>query len=134
MADLGAFIDHNRDLIATAQKFTEDGFVQEQVYRQYLPQVKDPKFPCITLSFEKDQEEVFAGISTGMFYVSVYTKQFSKTQDTTTWITDLLHGYTYSNGSLVIYKCLEKSSPPSPSYDKETETWETVQGFEVSFG
>lgn len=134
MGNLNAFIDHNRDLIAATQSFTDDGFTKEQVYRQYLPQVKDPKFPCISLSFEKDQEEIFAEISSGMFYVTVNTKQFSKSQSTTNWITDLLHGHTYSNGSLVIYKCLEKSSPPSPSYNKDTETWETTQGFEVSFG
>lgn len=134
MADVAAFIDHNRDLIATSEHFTTSGFKKEQVYRQYLPQVKDPKFPCITLSFEKDHMENFADIAAGTLFVSVHMKDFSKTQDVATWLTVLLHEHKFSNGTLIIYKCQEQGGPPTPSYDKDKECWESIQGFEVLFG
>jgi len=134
MADTTAFIDHIRDKIAADAHFTTDGFNQEQVYRQYLPQVKDPTFPCISIAFEKDKTEVFADIFSGVLYISVNTKQFAQTQSVSDWISRLLHTHTFSDTSLVLYKCQEQGGPPTPSYDKETKTWESMQGFEVCFG
>jgi hypothetical protein len=133
MADVVAFIDHNRDLIAAAPRFTQDGFTHEQVYRQYLPQVKNPTFPCITLSFEKEKMEVFADVAVGMLYVSVHMKKFSTTQSVADWISALLRDHKFSDATTTIYKCQEQGGPPTPSYDKETETWESMQGFEVMF-
>lgn len=134
MADIALFIDHIRDRIAAEAGFTTSGFNREQVYRQYLPQVKDPVFPCITLSFEKDKTEVFADVAIGTLYISVHMKQFSKVQDVQKWLTSSMHQHTFSDGTLVIWMCQEQGSPPTPSWDEKTQTWESIQSFDVRFG
>jgi hypothetical protein len=134
MADVKLFIDHMRDRIASTSDFTAEGFTQERVYRQYLPQVKSPEFPCITLSFEKEKTEVFADIAVGKLFVSVHSKQFSACQTAANWITPLLHLHKYSDPTLIVYQCHEQGGPPTPSWDEKTESWESMQGFDAIFG
>lgn len=133
MANTVLFINAVRDTIAAKPDFATEGYNKERVYRQYLPQVKDPQYPCITLSFEKERMEAFADIATGTLFVSVHTKTFSKTQSGSDWLSKVLHMFTFSDGETVVYKCQEQDGPPTPTYDKNTETWESMQSFHVAF-
>ena len=133
MASASAFFNHIRGFIAAASWFTSRGFTNQTVYRQFLPQVKDPLFPCITLGFDPDKRD-FADIDTGTLYVGVHTKSFPDTETVANKLKDSLHQHQFSDDTLIIYKCDFIGGTPMPMFDKSTAIWEVVLEFECWFG
>ncbi|MFA5152619.1 MAG: hypothetical protein WC554_08685 [Clostridia bacterium] len=134
MADADVFINQIRTQVVAQPQFTTD-FTTELIYRQYLPTVKEPKFPCITLVYEEESEEIFAPLSNGMLYVGIHMKDFNKVGTAIHWIGQCLHNYVMSTtGVLTIFQCHKKGTPPSPIWDESKQTWEASLAFEVRFG
>jgi len=134
MADAGAFINQIRSRIVEQPQFTT-GFNAELIYRQYLPTVKEPKFPCITLVYEEESEEVFAPLSNGMLYIGIHKKDFNAVQSAIYWIGQCLHNYMVSVPDVVtIFQCHKKGTPPSPVWNDDQQSWGAMLAFEVRFG
>lgn len=135
MADAGAFITQIRSRIVEQPSFSTTGFNQSLIYRQYLPTIKEPKFPCITLVYEEENEEVFAPLSNGMLYVGIHHQDFNSVQTTIHWLGQCLHNYTVLvTDTVIIYQCHKKGTPPSPVWDEKNQAWEASLAFEVRFG
>jgi len=134
MADTTAFIRHIKTKLSGADWFASQGFSNQQVYRQYLPQVKEPIYPCLTLSYEIDERAVFANIDNLRLFVSVHAKEFDKVEEVAKQLSDLLHKYTYSDEQLTIYKCYDVGVPTVPSWNKNLNVWEAVVEFDCQVG
>jgi hypothetical protein len=131
---ISSFFNYIRGKIALASWFTDQGFTNQTVYRQFLPQVKDPNFPCITFGLDPEKREVFATIDDTTLYIGVHTKTFTATEFVANSIKDLLHKHQYSDDNLIIYKCLFTGGSPMPMFDKALNIWEVVLEFECSVG
>jgi hypothetical protein len=137
MSDSSLLIDHVRDYLGAQDEFTADGFNPGLIYREYLPLVKEPKFPCITLVYEEEEEETFASISKGMLYIGIHsqgTHGFNDIQTTMFWVSAALHKYMITTTQVTVYKCHKKGTPPSPTWDDTPKAWGATLAFEVAFG
>jgi urate oxidase len=134
MSDTTAFIKYIKRRLSGANWFTTQGFTNQQVYRQYLPQVKQPVFPCLTLSYEVDKREVFADVDDLCLFVSVHAKDFDTAEQVAKLISDTLHKHTYSDDQLTIYKCHDVGIPTVPSFNKDLNCWEAVVEFDCQVG
>jgi hypothetical protein len=134
MADTTTFIKHIKTKLSEASWFNSQGFTNQQVYRQYLPQVKVPLYPCLTISYEIDERAVFANIDTLRLFISTHAKEFNSVEEIAKQISDLLHRYTYADEQLTIYKCYDVGIPTVPSFNKDLNVWEAVVEFDCLVG
>jgi len=134
MADAPALLKYVKQRIAQTAWFLTEGFTNQQIYRQYLPQVKNPIYPCQTLSYETDKRETFADVDTVHLFVSVHSKEFDFVERVSKLISETMHTHTYSDDSLIIYKCIDVGIPTVPSFNKDLNVWESVVEFECLIG
>lgn len=134
MANVIPFFTYMKRLISAQGWFATRGFTNKAIYRAYLPQVKDPVFPCITLVFDPEKLELFANISEGKLYIGVHSKSFGDVEAMANDIDTLLHLHKGVDGNLTVYKCHNKGGTPQPMHNATLNYWETVLEFDVSFG
>lgn len=134
MANAAALINESREQIVAQPEFTQNKLTKELIYRQYLPLVKEPKFPCITLVYEEEDAETCMDVSNGMLYVGIHSQDFNAIQNTVHWIGQTLHNFMTSNENVIVYKCHKKGTPPAPAWDDTLKAWGAMLAFEVSFG
>lgn len=134
MADLPGFVTHVQDLILAATWFASQGFSQQTIYRQFLPQVKDPIYPCISLSYRVENREIFADIDQGTLFVGVHSKDFGQADTVGKLLNDALHLHTFSEEGLIVYKCHARGGPPQPIFNAQLNCWEALLEFEFAVG
>lgn len=134
MANAPVFIKHIKRKLSGMPWFSENGLTTQTIYRQYLPQVKNPSYPCLTLAYEIDQREVFADVDDIRLYVMAHTKEFDGAEVLGNLIADSLHKYTYSDDTLIVYNCLDVGIPTTPSWNRDQNCWDTIVEFTCSVG
>ncbi len=134
MANMPAFILRIQNKVSQAQFFTDEGFAPEAVYKQYLPQVKQPIYPCISLAYEIDKRELFADIDNGKLYAGVHCKEFNQAERIGHQLSDLIHQSLYSGDDCIVYFARYVGGPPTPIFNTMLNCWETICEFEVRIG
>ncbi len=134
MADISAFIKYAKRRVAAQPWFGEKGLTNQRIYRQFLSQVKNPEFPCISLAYEIDQREVFANIDNLHLFMTVHAKEFDFAEEIAKLISDTMHLHTYADDQLTIYKCHDVGIPTVPSFNKHLNCWEAIVEFDCRIG
>jgi hypothetical protein len=127
------FIKHVQRMIITHAELSQK-FNVNNVYRRTLPQIKDPKYPCITMYYDLDPRQAFAEIDHVQLYITIHTDEFFDAENSADLIADLFHLYTYSDNEIVIYKMFSQGGMVSPVYDDKLRKWTSVLQFEVHLG
>lgn len=131
MADVGKCVD------AIGIALGNDGALGipcAQIYRRFLPQVKDPQYPCVTLWYKVNSTDVGLGIDEVRLYVGLHTQDYTQTYDLQRRVQTLLHGLTLADTHVVIYKCFNVGSLAAPWHNKELNHWEAIVEFDVEVG
>ena len=134
MANIPKFIDKVQDLLTGDATLQANGITKKNVYRRYLPMVKNPPAPHITLFYEVERTEVSTGIDKTKLYVILHTSEFLETYDMQTTIHDLLHQFTWFDNNFALYKCFSMGGPAVPIFDKELNHWEVCLEFDCEIG
>jgi hypothetical protein len=134
MAQVPLFIDKVQDTLVSNDALTAKGITKKRVYRQYLPQVKDPEYPLITLSYEVQSTDVGLNVDSVKLYVQIQSQQFIDTYEMQTIVQNLLHLFTYADGNIIVYKCFNAGGPTVPFHDKDLNHWESSLEFDVEVG
>lgn len=109
-------------------------FNQNNVYRRSLPQIKDPKYPCITVFYDLDPRQIFAEIDHIQLYITIHTDEFFDAENSADLIADLFHLYSISTSEFIVYKMFSQGGMASPVYDDKLRKWNSVLQFEVHLG
>jgi hypothetical protein len=134
MAQVSLFIDKIQDVLVADETLAGKGISKKRIYRQYLPQVKDPDLPLITLSYEVKYTDVGLNIDSVGLYIVIHSQEFIDTYEMQTTIQELLHGLTYADAMIIVYKCFNVGGPTVPFHDKELNHWESTLEFDVEVG
>ena len=134
MAQIPLFIDVIQDTLVADDSLITKGITKKRIYRQYVPQIKDPEYPLITLSYEVQFTDVGLDIDSIKLYVQIHTQDFTDTYEMQTIIQNLLHRFTYSDNSIIVYKCFNVGGPTVPFHNKDLNHWESSLEFDVEIG
>ena len=148
MADLPIFLTHIKTVISQQTWFTECGLTPAQIYKQFLPQIKDPIYPCITLGYESDPSELFADIENGSLYLDIYSKDFNLPWTISNYLKKPpdkggFHNYHYADDTLIVFQMLylggagvKRATPLStvPTFDTSLNAWVSQLEFGVRLG
>jgi hypothetical protein len=134
MAQASLFITEIKDILAADATLITKGITKQRIYRVYLPQIKDPKYPLITLAYEIESTDVGLDIDSVKLYVQIYSKSFDDTYSMQTVMQNLLHRFVYADTNIIVYKCFNVGGPTVPYFDKELNHWESSLEFEVYVG
>jgi hypothetical protein len=134
MANIPKFIDKVQDLLTGDATLIANGITKKNVYRRYLPMVKNPPAPHITLFYEVERTEVSTGIDKVKLYIILHTVEFLETYDMQVRIHDLIHYLTQSDDDFALYKCFSMGGPAVPIFDKELNHWECCLEFDCEVG
>jgi len=134
MAQIPKFIDKIQGVLVVDPTLITKGIVKKRIYRQYLPQVKDPEYPLITLSYEVQFTDVALNIDSLKLYVQIHAIEFLDTYEMQTVVQGLLHRLMYSDSNIIVYKCFSAGGPTVPYFDKDLNHWESTLEFDVEVG
>ena len=134
MAQVLTFIDKVQDILMADATLVAAGITKKRIYRQFLPQVKNPEYPLITLSYEVQATDIGLDIDEVRLYVQVHSQKFEDTYTMQTVIQGLLHRYTYSGSDIIVYKCFSAGGPTVPYFDRDLNHWESSLEFSVEIG
>ena len=134
MANVPKFIDKIQDILSSDVTLQAQGITKKNVYRRYLPMLKNPVAPHITLHYEIERTEVSTGIDKTKLYIILHTIEFQETYEMQIVIHDLIHYLMYSDENFVLYKCFSAGGPAVPYFDKELNHWETCLEFDCEIG
>jgi hypothetical protein len=134
MAQIPKLIDHIQDLLTSDPTLAANGITKKNVYRRYLPMVKNPPAPHITLHYEVERTGVATGIDKVKVYIILHTSEFLETYEMQVVIHDIIHRLTYADENFVLYKCFSLGGPAVPFFDKELNHWECCLEFDCEVG
>ncbi len=134
MNRVSTLIDYTRDQLLATSYFSSNGYTRQNIYRQNLPQKKDPTYPCLVFSWDSNIREIFADIDKGVLAVSVYTNRYTDTDDAADIISKTLHKILTSNPNLTIYKMYDLGGPAEPVYYDHINAWGTTVNFDIWVG
>ena len=134
MAQIPKFIDVVQGVLVNNSFLASNGITYKNVYRQFLPQVKDPPAPHVTLAYEIQSTQVSTGIDKVKLYVCIHTIEFIEVQDMLTVMQGLLHTFTHSDENIIVYKCFNAGGPNMPYHDKILNHWEASLEFDCEVG
>lgn len=134
MAQISKFIDIVQGILTGNETLAAKGITHKSVYRQYLPQVKDPQVPNITVAYEVQSTDVGLSIDKVKLYVCLHSIEFLDTYDMQPVIQTLLHGYQHADAEIIVYKCVNVGGPTVPYHDKVLNQWESTLEFDCEIG
>ena len=134
MAQIPFFIDKIQSILTSDATLAAAGITQKNVYRRYLPMVKNPPAPHITLSYEVERTDVSMNIDKVKLYIILHTQEFLETYELQGVLQNLIHRLTYADENIVLYKCYNVGGPAVPYFDKELNHWQTCLEFDCEVG
>lgn len=134
MADWTAFYNYLRDFIEQASWFSANGFARKRIYRQFLPQVKSPEFPCISTAMRPLKRDRATHFDALQLFITVHSDSNVAVEQATMDLADRLHGLHYSCPNFTLYNCWYDGSPPIPEFDKSLNKWYSLLEFELNLG
>ena len=134
MANVPKFIDKIQDILSGDATLQAHGITKKNVYRRYLPMLKNPAPPHLVLHYELEGTEVSTGIDKAKLYIILHTAEFLETYEMQMVIHDLIHYLMYSDENFILYKCFSVGGPAVPYFDKELNHWETCLEFDCEIG
>ncbi len=134
MANMPAFVTQIQGIVSAAEWFATQKFTRQTIYKQYLTQVKDPVYPCITIAYLLDKREVFADIDTGTLILGIHAKEYGTPEQVSKLLNDTLHLKTFATDDVILYMCHAKGGPPQPLFNSQLNCWEVLNEFEIKVG
>lgn len=134
MAQGPKFIDVVQGILVANTFLISKGINRKNVYRQFLPQVKDPPPPSITLAYEVQSTDVGLNIDKVKLYVCIHTIEFLDAYEMQPVIQALLHGYQHVDTAIIVYKCYNIGGPTVPYHDNVLNQWESTLEFDCEVG
>jgi hypothetical protein len=127
--NLNDFIDHIRELISVQSEFARDGFTNQRIYRQYLSQVENPEYPCITLFYALTHSDFQLRVYEGKLYITIHHKTSVKyPADVGEWVGSLFLLYSADDAvrGITIHRVNLVSIPPTPTFNEKMNNWELM--------
>ena len=134
MAQISKFIDIVQGILVADIFLATKGITYKNVYRQFLPQVKDPPAPHLALAYEVLSTDVGLNIDKVKLYVGVHTSEFIDAYEMQPVIQALLHGFQHADAEVIVYKCFNVGGPTVPYHDKVLNHWECTLEFDCEIG
>lgn len=134
MANMPAFVTHIQNTVSAASWFATERFTKQTIYKQFLPQVKDPVYPCITIAYLLDKRELFADIDTGTLILGIHSKDYSTAERVSKLLNDTLHLHVHSDDTVIVYMCHAKGGSLQPIFNVQLNCWEVSNEFEIRVG
>ena len=132
MSDVPALTHYIKRLLALQPWFTNAGLTPGTTYLRNPAQIQDPAYPCCSLSYEIDKEEVFAPIAEVRLFVGFHAKNPNIIASVMRDVVRTLHNHRHADENVIIYKCLSVGAPSMPRHDAMLNTWESYAEFDVS--
>jgi hypothetical protein len=128
------FITFIKRWLSEQEWFTEKGFTKQSIFKQFLPQNKEPNWPCITIAYELDKRDVGLGTDEGALYITVHSKDFNFPDEVAQLINNALHDKKHSNDDFVLYQCFATGNATTPIFNQKWNNWESVCEFSFKVG
>lgn len=123
---------HYFDLIVAMPEAIALGITKAVCYRQYITQIKDPKFPCVTMMLRDRDLDKSLNVRCLDMFLTLHTKKTDEEcSDLGDAIQSALHNYKHSNAFFNIYDTTSTGSGSTPVWDKDFNCWQQVLKFEV---
>ena len=125
----------NLEQVIIADGVLAPTFNKQNVYKGNLPQVKDPTYPNIVITYDYNLRARWVAIDTLLVSMEINSKDYETNEAAAARLMTIFDRYSTTTSAIIIMKMWPTGGRAgSPIYVKDKNSWKSIVDFELQAG